>query len=188
MKKCLSLLVYIASICGVSSAVAQGSFHTPLRGITVRLQAIPANTIPDTVYASTHPPVNFRLETTTDDDGKFMFGYVPPGIYAVGCSYAACQTAFRKTKHGDIVPDRSEADTVSSGEPLMQISIDAREGMVCRIAVKQMTPDDWSDSQPSATTTIRKDWNDRLAWNSGTGIILRVDGASSIISGKIEAQ
>ncbi|MDP4201012.1 MAG: hypothetical protein Q8922_15430 [Bacteroidota bacterium] len=192
MKHCLPLLVLLvtASLFGSPPAIAQGSLHTPLKGIEVRLQSIAAKGITDTLRASSSLISSFKLECTTDEDGNFMFGYVPPGAYALGCSYASCYTAFRNTKHPAIEQTQLEGDTASSGEPLMQISINACEGMVCRIAVKKMRPDEWlSNPQPSATTTITKDWSNGPAWlNSGGGLTLQVDGANSIVSGKIVAR
>lgn len=189
MKKRLSLLALILTtfLCA-SSAMAQRSLHTPLKGIEVRLRSIPARGETDTLDASSSKPASFELQTTTDEDGDFMFGYVPPGSYALGCSYTSCYTAFRKTKHSGITAP-AEGDTISNEEPLLKISIDACEGMVCRVAVMKITPDDWSVSQPSTRTTITKDWSNSMAWlNSGGGITLRVEGANSVISGKIEAQ
>ena len=187
MKNCLSLLALMitASFFSASIAFAQGPLHTPLKGIEVRLQSIPAEGKTDTLDADSIQSINFKLQTTTDDDGEFMFGYVPPGTYALGCSYAACNTAFQKAKR-----TQPESDSILSEEPVMRISINACEGVVCRVAVKKMTPNDWSSNpQPSTTATITKDWSNSMAWlNSGGGIILRVDGANSVISGNIVAQ
>ncbi|HEY3876402.1 MAG TPA: hypothetical protein VGM92_13080 [Candidatus Kapabacteria bacterium] len=171
---------------GAPAASAQEALHTPLKGITVRLQSLTADGKTDTLNPGNSKLLDFHLRTTTDDDGKFIFGFVPSGTYALGCSYTACSIAYRKSNR----PRSQSGDQSLSEEPLMQISVDACEGMVCRIAVKKITPDDWSsNAQPSTMTRITKDWSNTIAWlTSGGGVILQIDGAHSVISGKIEVQ
>jgi hypothetical protein len=183
----LSLLI-TGFFWGASQAIAQPSQHTPLKGIVVRLQSFTDKGKVNDTSCSTSEP--FEFQATTDDDGEFMFGHVPSGSYAIGCSYSACSTALRKIKRTEISQVQSEGDTLSSEDPLIQITIDACEGTSCRIAVRNVTPDDWlSNAQSSTRTTITKDWSNTVAWlNSGGGIMLRIDGAHSVISGKIEVQ
>ncbi len=187
MKNCLPLIVLAISVCAVIPARGQGVAHTPLRGITVKLHALPAEGVTDTLDSSRHVP--FDLETTTDDDGEFMFGYVPPGTYALGCSYTACYTAFRNGKGGLTAPD-TEGGSATSEDPTMEISVNACQGMVCRVAVNTMTPEDWSsNARPSGKTNITREWSNSIAWlRNGGGITLRIDGSNSVISGTIEAR
>lgn len=143
----------------------------------------------DTIDTTISKSVSFELHTATDEDGKFMFGYVPPGTYALGCSYSACNIAFHKIRSRTVTNATPEGGNNSSEDPVIRISVDACEGMVCHVAVATITPDDWSDSQPAAATTITKDWNNRASWlKRGGGITLRIDRASSVISGKIEVE
>src|SRR5439155_4015040 len=123
---------------------------------------------------STYTTHSIELQVTTDDDGKFMFGHVQPGVYALGCSYNACYTAFRKTKRPVTAPDPSKKHTLSSEEPSLQISVNACEGLMCRVAVGKMLPDDWT--KPSSKITITKDWSNTSEWlKSGGGVTLRID-------------
>jgi len=185
MKKLLAVLVLLISACIFCSSdtFAQGWSHTPLKGITVRLQSVANNSNP---YAAE----GIDMDATTDEDGKFMFGHVPPGTYALGCAYTACYTAARKTKRPAITYDQSKERTPSSEEPSLQISVNACEGLMCRVAVGKMTPDDWtSNAKPATKTTITKDWSNTSEWlKSGGGVTLRIDGSNATISGKIEAE
>jgi hypothetical protein len=181
MKKLLALSVFLL-IClfGASTTIAQVVSHTPLKGITVRLQSIADK-------ANRYAAEGIDMEAMTDEDGKFMFGHVPPGMYALGCAYTACYTAASKTKHATVTYKES---TAASEEPSMQISVNACEGLMCRVAVGKMVPDDWTSNAKAPTkTTITKDWSNTSDWlKSGGGVTLRIDGSNSTISGKIEAE
>jgi hypothetical protein len=185
MKKRLALSVLIISACffGASNTLAQGWAHTPLKGITVRLQSVAVN-------SNRYAAEDLEMQATTDEDGKFMFGHVPPGVYALGCSYTACYTAARTTKRRAITYGQSQERTASPEEPSLQISVNSCEGLMCRVAVGKMVPDDWSSNvKPSTKTTITKDWSNAPDWlRSGGGVTLRIDGANATISGKIEAE
>jgi hypothetical protein len=178
MKKLFALLVVSAAVCFTHAAAAQKLSHIPLKSVTVTLQKVAPNGKSDADSSQDRFGNNF-LRATTDEDGKFMFGYMRPGVYALGCSYEECCTAFDNcVKHA------------SSAQPSVQIWINACEGMYCRISSGKMTPADWMTCSVSpAQTAISRGWSNSQEWlKSGGGILLKVDGARSIVSGKIEAQ
>ena len=179
--------IFIASLVIARATNAQ-SEHTPLAGIEVRLESLGVSGAADSIDTSTS--AHFELHATTDAEGKFVFGYVPPGIYALGCSYRSCSIAFRKAKAPATKRISAEGANDTSEAPIIRLSVDACEGMVCRVAVATMTPDDWpSNSALSTATTITKNWNNSARWlKSGGGVTLRIDGARSVISGKIEVE
>jgi len=118
------------------------------------------------------------MNARTDESGKFMFGYVPPGIYALGCSYSECCRSFGKGERG------------AAKEPSVQLSVNSCEGMVCRVSTGKMSSGDWATcSLSSAKTPILKDWSNTADWlQMGGGVMLKVGSAHCVISGKIEAQ
>jgi len=156
----------------------------PLKGIAVRLQSISIDGKIPSIYSG------IEMHDTTDEDGKFTFGYVPPGVYALGCSYKACYTAFRKIKHSMTAPDQNNENNAASEEPVLQLSVDACEGMVCKVAIGKMIPDDWSsNTTPTANTHITKEWSNAARWlQAGGGVRLKINSANTMISGTIEAR
>jgi hypothetical protein len=177
MKKLFALFGIVSSLCGALNVSAQ-STKIPLRSVTVTLQSV-TRSEKSTATQAMYEAHGIAMNATTDESGKFMFGYVPPGVYALGCSYEECRTAFSKY----------EKQTTSK-EPSVQISVNACEGMVCRVSTGKMSNDDWATcSISSAKTSIQKDWSNTADWlQMGGGVMLKVDGAHSVISGKIEAQ
>jgi hypothetical protein len=185
MKKHVAL-VLAAGVClfAAMTTIAHISSRTPLKEIAVTLRSVTENgktSLPD---GNTYSSEGIALHATTDASGKFVFGYVPPGIYALGCSYDECCNAFAKATSA-ITDDRSVPQ-----KPSVQISINACEGMYCRLSSGKMTPEDWMTcSITPAKTAIRKGWNNTEEWlKAGGGMMLKINGARSTVSGKIEAQ
>lgn len=179
MKNLFALLVVSVSVCSSLTAAAQKLSHIPLKGVPVTLRKVAANGKTD---SSEDRFGNTFLSATTDENGKFMFGYMRPGVYALGCSYEECCTAYDQ---------RTSLDAhAPSTPPSVQISINACEGMYCRVSTGKMTPDDWMTcSVTPAQTAISKGWSNSQDWlKAGGGILLKIDGARSIVSGRIEAQ
>jgi hypothetical protein len=178
MKKLFVLLVVTAFVSVALPALAQVA-RIPLKGVTVTLQSVKRSE-KTSASNSEYQPEGIALNATTDEEGKFMFGYVPPGIYALGCSYAECSSAYAAAEKPDGAPK----------EPSVQISVNSCEGMVCRVSSGKMSSDDWATcSIKSANTPIQKDWSNTADWlRMGGGVMLKVGSAHSVISGKIEAK